>query len=163
VDADGHGRGISIGSTGEYHAGRGSGRENVTFPDFTLTKPLPCQPPDPRIHFNIAIIEIKTRSNSTERDVEKGNLSVAEAVAQAAGYSKRLTTTYSLLEQNSDGIATYVVYGMYYTRVTWVNQGNVLVLQVDRWQYVFEEFALADGRAPFLYRLCELAVRHWDY
>ena len=33
----------------------------------------------------------------------------------------------------------------------------------DPWQFVFEEFALAQGRAPFLYRLCEVAVRHWDY
>ena len=135
----------------------------MTFPDFTLTKPLPHQPSTPRIHCNIAIIEIKTRSNPQEQDVEKGNLSVAEAVAQAVQYSRRLTTTYSLLEQNSQSIATYVVYGMYYTRVTWVYQGDILVHNVDRWQYVFEEFAFADGRAPFLYRLCELAVRHWDY
>jgi hypothetical protein len=140
-----------------------AGREQVKYPDFTLTKPLPRQPPTPRIHCNIGVIEIKTRSNPEEQDVEKGNLSVEDALIQAAGYAKRLSTTFSLQEQNSRFIATYVVYGRYYTRIIVTNQGNALVSHADPWQFVFEDFALAQGRAPFLYRLCELAVHHWDY
>jgi len=82
---------------------------------------------------------------------------------QAVGYARRLTNAFSLQEQNSPYIATYVVYGTYYTKVTFRNQGNALIPVVEPWQYVFEEFALAEGRAPFLYRLCELAVCHWNY
>jgi hypothetical protein len=140
-----------------------AGREQVEYPDFTLTKPLPRQPPTPRVHCNIGVIEIKTRSNPQEQHVERGNLSVDDALIQAIGYARRLSTSFSLREQNSRFIATYVVYGRYYTRVTVTNQGNALVSQVAPWQFVFEDFALAHGRAPFLYRLCELAVRHWNY
>lgn len=137
-----------------------AGREHVSYPDFTLTKPLPRQHLTPRVHCNIGVIEIKTRSNPEEQDVEKGNVSVEDAVMQAVRYPRRLTTTFSLQEQNSHSIATYVVYGRFYTRIT---MENAFVHLADDWQFVFEDFALAEGRAPFLYRLCELAVRHWDY
>ena len=140
-----------------------AGREDVKFPDFTLTKPLPRQLPTPWVHCNIAVFEIKTRSNPDEQDVEKSNTTVENAVMQAVGYARRLTNAFSLQEQNSPYIATYVVYGTYYMKVTFQNWGNALIPVVEPWQYVFEEFALAEGRAPFLYRLCELAVCHWNY
>ena len=40
---------------------------------------------------------------------------------------------------------------------------NILVPVVEPWQHVFEEFALrvADGRAPFLYRLCPPLTLQW--
>jgi len=163
VELGGHGRNISVGSTGEIHAGRGSGREHVTFPDFTLTKPVPREHPTPRIHCNIAVFEIKTQSNPEEQDIEKGNLSVGDAMAQAIGYAHRLTTAFSIPDQNSQYIAAYLVYGRYYTKITMTDQ---LLYEAEPWQFVFEEFsvaALAEGRAPLLYRLCELAVRHWNY
>ena len=77
------------------------------------------------------------------------------------GYAKRFTTSSSLREQKSRFIASYVVYGRYYMRITVTHQE--ILSQVDPWQFVFEDFALDQGRAPFLYRLCELAVRHWGY
>jgi len=142
-----------------------AGREQVKYPDFTLTKPLPRQHPTPRIHCNIGIIEIKTLSDPEEKDVEKGNVSVDDALEQAVQYAERLSDSpFSRLEQNSLFISTYVVYGRYYTRITMTNHGAAgLLWQADPWQFVFEDFALAQGRAPLLYRLCELAVRHWDY
>jgi len=141
-----------------------AGREEVKYPDFTLTKPLPRPTPTPRIHCNIGVIEIKTLSRPEERDVEKGNLPVDDALEQAVEYASRLSDSpFSLREQNSLFIATYVVYGKYYTRITVTNQGPVQVYRAAPWQFAFEDFALAQGRAPFLYRLCELAVRHWDY
>ena len=54
-------------------------------------------------------------------------------------------TTFSLQEQNLRFIATYVVYGRYYTRIIVTNQGNALVSHADPWQFVFEDFALAQG------------------
>jgi len=96
-----------------------AGREEVKYPDFTLTKPLPRQPPTPRIHCHIGVIEIKTFSRPEERDVEKGNLPVDDALEQAVEYASRLfDSPFSLREQNSLFIATYVVYGKYYTRIT---------------------------------------------
>ena len=139
-----------------------AGREKVKFPDFTVSKPLPRQPPTPRIHCNIGIIEIKTEADPNLQGVERDHYSVDEAVLQAAEYAELLTTTFSVQEQNSLCIATYVVYGKYYTRITLKYQGNVFVPAAEEWQFVFEDFALAEGRAPFLYRLCELAVRNWD-
>lgn len=57
-----------------------------------------------------------------------------------------------------------MVYGKHYTKITVSrDEDGDLYYIADEWQYVFGEFALAEGRAPFLYRLCELAVRHWDY
>ena len=134
----------------------------MIFPDFTLSKPLARQRPTPRINCNIGAIEIKTHSNPGQQDIARGNASVDSAVYQAAEYAIRLSTHFSLLEQNSEIIATYVVYGDFYTRVYLVNE----VVNTDPWQYIFEEFspaALAQGRAPMLFRLCELAVRHWAY
>ena len=50
-----------------------------------------------------------------------------------------------------------------YTKVVLINHPQVgLIWDVEPWQFIFEEMALP-VRAPFLYRLCELAVRHWDY
>ena len=77
---------------------------------------------------------------------------------QATEYARRLSTTFSVLEQNSRCIPTYVVYGKYYTRITVEEQGNALAYVADDWQCVFEDFALAEGRAPFLYRQCELKI-----
>lgn len=172
-----HGQNVSIGSIGEIHAGRGSellvfqytsvytesflaGREGVNYPDFTVSKPLPRQPPTPRIHCHIGVIEIKTEDDPELQGVERGYFSVEEAVLQIAKYARRLSTTFSVQGQNSHCIATYLVYGKYYTRITFHNQGNNFAL--EDWQFIFEDFALAEGRAPFLYRLCELAVRNWD-
>ena len=175
-----HGRNISVGSTGEIHAGQGSelfsscvqvfqgaenflaGRERAKFPDFTVSKPLPRQPPTPRVHCNIGIIEIKTEADADLQGVERDYQSVDEAVLQAVEYAELLSTTFSVQEQNSLCIATYVVYGKYYTRITFQYQGDLLSHAIEDWQFVFEDFALAEGRAPFLYRLCELAVRNWD-
>ena len=70
-----------------------AGREQVEYPDFTLTKPLPRQPSTPRVHCNIGVIEIKTRSNPQEQHVERGNLSVDDALIQAIGYARRLSTS----------------------------------------------------------------------
>jgi len=141
-----------------------AGREDVKYPDFTLSKPLPRQPPTPRIHCNIGVIEIKTLSLPEERDVEKGKLSVEEALKQALGYAQRLSNSpFSQREQNSTIIPTYVVYGTYYTRLVMIDTPAGPVWEADPWQYVFEEFALDEDRAPFLFRLCELAVRHWAY
>ena len=78
---------------------------------------------------------------------------------QATEYAKRLSTAFSVQEQHSLRIATYVVYGKYYTRTTVHNPGDTI--EVEDWQFVFEDFALAEGWAPFLYGLCELAVRNW--
>lgn len=108
-----------------------AGREQVNYPDFTLTKPLPHQPPTPRIHCNFGVIEIKTRSNPEEQDVEKGNPTVEDALVQATRYAKRLSTTFALQEQNSCFIATYVVYGKYYTRIFFTNQGNVCLRPIE--------------------------------
>ena len=52
-------------------------RENVKYPDFILTKPLPRQPPTPH---NIGIIEIKTSSRPEEGNIQNGKLSVELAV-----------------------------------------------------------------------------------
>ena len=111
----------------------------MNYPDFTLSKPVPRLPPTPRINCNIGIIEIKTQSNSEAQDVERGYLSVDEAVLQAVGYARRLTTTFSLQDQNLHSIATYVVYGRFYTRVT---MANTLIYEADDWQFVFEDFVL---------------------
>ena len=139
-----------------------AGREQVKYPDFTLSKPLPRQPPTPRIHCNIGVVEIKTEPDPEVQGVEMDHLSVDEAVLQAIEYARRLTNTFSVTEQNSICIPTCVVYGKYYTSVTVFYQGNALNYESEDWQFVFEDFALAEGRAPFLYRLCELAVRNWN-
>jgi hypothetical protein len=125
-----------------------AGRREVEYPDFTVSKLLPRQPPTPQVHRIIGIIEIITEDL----------YSVGEAVLQAVKSAKLLSTTFSVQEQNSLCIAIYVVYGKYYTRITF---RDALVFTVDDWQFVFEDFALAEGRAPFLYRLCELAVHNW--
>lgn len=136
----------------------------MKYPDFTLTKPLPRQPPTPRIHCNIGIIEIKT-CRPEERHIQNANISVEEALNQTLDYALRLSKShFSLLQQNSRLIATYLVYGKYYTSITMINHPVAgLVWRAEPWQFVFEDFALAQGRAPFLYRLCELAVSHWVY
>jgi hypothetical protein len=110
--------------------------------DFTVSKPLPRQPPTPRIHCNIGIIEIKTEADPDRQGVERDYNSVDEAVLQAVEYAELLSTTFPVQEQNSLCIATYVVYDKYYTRITFQYQGNVLVPAVEDWQFVFEDFAL---------------------
>lgn len=133
--------------------------------DLPRTKPLPRPHPTPRVHCNIGVLEIKTRSRPTpeEQDIANNNASVDDAVVQAVDYAMRLTTAFSLLENMSTTIAIYVVYGKFYTKVTTMANGFPILTP---WQHVFEEFspaALAQGRAPMSYRLCELAVRHWAH
>jgi len=137
----------------------------VKYPDFTITKPLPRQPPTPRIHCNVGVIEIKTLAYSEQKNVENRKVLVDEALLQTIEYAERLSTSpFSQREPNSLLITTYVVYGKYFTRITMTNHPNLgVVWRAEPWQFVFEEFSLAQGRAPFLYRLCEIAVRHWHY
>jgi hypothetical protein len=161
-----HGQNISVGLTGEVHAGQDSaesllaGREEVKY--FTVSKPLPRQPPTPQVNRNIGVIEIKTEPDPELQSVDNHFGVVKEALLQAVKYAELLTTTFSVQDQNSLCIATYVVFGKYYTSITFQHVGDALVHTVEDWQFVFEDFALAEGRAPFLYRLCELAVRNWD-
>jgi len=83
-----HGRNVSVSSTGGIHAARGSE------PFMFTSSSARAQPflagraaPDPCIHCNIRVIEIKTLSLPEERDVKKGKLSVEEALKQALGYA----------------------------------------------------------------------------
>jgi len=64
-----HGQNISISSTRQIDAARGTGREKMNYPDFTLTKLLPRQPPTPQIHCNIGVVVIKTLKSSMSRSV----------------------------------------------------------------------------------------------
>ena len=109
----------------------------MNYPDFTVSKPLPRQPPTPRVHCNIGIIEIKTESNPEVQGVEKDYLSVDYAMLQATEYAKCLSTTFSVLEQNSRCIPTCGV-----------------------WQILHENYR---GRARKRTRLCSrwLAVCIW--
>ena len=83
---------------------------------------------------------------------------------QIFDYTRRLSDpAFALLEHNSNIIASYIVYGSYYTKVILINHPHAgVILDVEPWQFIFEEMALPN-RAPFLYRLSELAVRHWNY
>lgn len=111
-----HGRNISVGSTGEVRAGRDSElpfrswKRGSQIPRLHIDE-APTAPTANRIHCNIGVIEIKTFSRPEETDVEKGNLSVNDALEQAVDYASRLSDSpFSLREQNSIFIATYVVY-----------------------------------------------------
>ena len=83
---------------------------------------------------------------------------------QTFDYANRITSAaFALPEPGSQIVASYIVYGKYYTKVTLFDDTRSGKLwDVEPWQFVFEEMALP-VRAPLLYRLCELAVRHWDY
>jgi len=118
----------------------------------------------PRFHFDKALAAATSRLQASFRpgdnDIEKHKLLVDDALRQTFESAERLSRShFSRREQNSLLITTYQVYGRYYTRITMTNHPTAgLIWEAEPWQFVFEQLALADGRAPFLYRLCELAV-----
>lgn len=115
----------------------------------------------PRLHVDEALSQYRANRQPL---LSIAILGSSKSRQKAIKYACRLSDSpFSLQDQNSLFIVIYVVYGRYYTRITETNQGHVQLYQAAPWQFVFEDFALAHGRVPFLYRLCELAVRHWDY
>jgi hypothetical protein len=139
-------------------------RENdMKYPDFIFTKPVPRLPPVPRINCLFGVLEIKS-SDQDAQDIERGKASVEEAMDQTYEYTERLShPAYALWQPGSQIVASYIVYGGLYTKVVLTNHPHAgLIWDVEPWQFIFEEMALP-VRAPFLYRLCELAVRLWDY
>jgi len=135
----------------------------MKYPDFIFTKPLPRLPPAPRVNCLFGVLEIKTSDEDAD-DIEKGRASVAEALYQTFDYTERLSNpAFAICEPGSQIIASYIVYGRYYTKVILINHPQAgIIWRVEPWQFVFEEMA-PPNRAPFLYRLCELAVRLWHY
>lgn len=140
-----------------------AGREGgMQYPDFTFTKPIPRIPPSPRVHCHIGVAEIKTLKPD-DKDVENGNATVWEAILQTQGYSQRLSgSPFAIHDQNSQCIATFLVFGKYYTRLYLVDTPIGPLWEIDPWQHVFEDMSLPE-RAPFLYRLCEVAIPYWNY
>lgn len=170
-----HGQNISIGSLGELHGARGSTLSNVLFfselllivplalreddmrfIDFFITKPFPRPTSVPRINSALAVIEIKIALNATE-DILKFKASVDDAILQLMDYCDRLSQGAFALTDQTGVIPGYLVFGDCYTQV----KKNNGLWEVEPWQFVFEEMVLNEGRAPFLYRLCELAVTYW--
>lgn len=134
----------------------------MKYPDFTFSKPIPRIPPSPRVHCHIGVVEIKT-VKPNDRNVENGNSLVWEAISQTQEYSQRLSESpFAFHNHHSQCIPTFLVFGKYYTRLYLVDTPLGPVWEVDSWLYVFEAMSLPE-RAPFLYRLCEVAVRHWSY
>ncbi|KAF5378103.1 hypothetical protein D9615_007569 [Tricholomella constricta] len=149
-----HDLSISIGSIGELHAARQTPREkNVKFPDFVFTKAFPRRMQNPRVNMPFGIVEIKT-SMHDEADIQGEKVTAYEAMDQINDYTTRLSqAAFAVHELDTAIIASYLVYGKYYAKVVW----NGSVYTLTPWQFIMEEMALPD-RAPFLYRLCELAV-----
>jgi len=71
--------------------------------------------------------------------LRKGKLSLEDALEQTCEYAQRLSKSpFSQLEQNSLLIATYLVYGSYYTRITATNHPTAgLIWRAEPWQFVF--------------------------
>ena len=128
----------------------------MRFVDFFITKPFPRPISTPRINNALAVIEIKTALNATE-DILKFKASVDDAILQLMDYCDRLSQGAFALTDQTGVIPGYLVFGDCYTQV----KKNNGLWEVEPWQFVFEEMVLNEGRAPFLYRLCELAVTHW--
>ncbi|KAG6825078.1 hypothetical protein H0H92_004759 [Tricholoma furcatifolium] len=144
----GHGRTSSIGSTGDNHAARETGRESgVGYPDFVISKVHPRRPPAPRVNAPCLLVEIKT-SDTAESDLNReGRLlaTVNDALEQIVAYNERLrTAAFSMNDPISGEIPSYIVYGKYYAKVTAFGPDDYFI---DDWQFVSEEMALPD-RAP---------------
>lgn len=136
-----------------------AGRERgMQYPDFTFTKPIPRIPP-----FSLGCIaEIKTLKPD-DKDVENGNATVWEAIIQTQGYSQHLSDSpFAIHNQNSQCIPTFLLFGKYYTHLYLVDTPVGPLWEIYPWQHVFEDMLLPE-RAPFLYRLCDVAVPHWNY
>jgi hypothetical protein len=142
-----------------------AGRERgMQYPDFTFTKPIPRIHPSPRVHCHIGVAEIKTLKPDG-KDVENGNATVWEAILQTQRYSQSLSDSpFAIHDQNYRCISTFLVFGKYYTRLYLFDTpvGPFSSWEIDPWQHIFEDMSLPE-RAPFLYRLCEVAVSHWNY
>lgn len=126
------------------------------YPDFMISKPLPRPPQTPRVNCPVAVVEIKNL-NLTD------NLSLMEALKQTQKYSERLSeSAFSIKPPDSSCIETFLVYGERYSRLRQINTPAGNFWNASPWQFVFEEMALP-ARAPLLYRLSEIAERHWQY
>lgn len=130
--------------------------DGMRFVDFLITKPFPRPISAPRVNNALAVIEIKTALNAT-KDILKFNASVDDALLQLMDYCDRLSQGAFARTDQTRVIPGYLVFGNWYTQV----KKNNGVWEMDPWQFVFEEMVSNEGRAPFLYRLCELAVTHW--
>jgi len=128
----------------------------MRFVDFFITKPFPRPISAPRINNALAVIEIKTVLNATE-DILKFKASVDDAILQLMDYCDRLSQGAFAQTDQMGVIPGYLVFGDCHTQV----KNNNGLWEVEPWQFVFEDMVLNEGRAPFLYRLCELAVTHW--
>jgi len=64
-----------------------------------------------------------------------------------------------------EAFPAYLVFGSMYTRLEFENPVGVIgpVLEAQPWLPVFQHLDINNvGTAPFTYRMCELAHRHWN-
>ncbi|KAG6843693.1 hypothetical protein H0H87_001557 [Tephrocybe sp. NHM501043] len=149
---------ISIGSIGEIFAARNTPREkDMKFPDFLITKVNPRDWGNPRVNAPCVVIEIKT-SDKDEWDITIGNKAIADSMQQLILYTDRVSKAlFTMEEPNANIIPSFLTYGKYYSKVILTNG----MYSFQPWLLISEQMALPD-RAPLLYRLCEIAVGHWD-
>ena len=90
----------------------------MKYPDFLFTKPLPQRHSAPHINCLFGILEIKASDEATE-NIEKCKALVSEAMEQTYDYVNHITSAvFALPEPSSQIVASYIVYGKYYTKVT---------------------------------------------
>ena len=123
--------------------------QEVLYPDFVVSKPVPQPDNRPRFKRFLVVIEIKTNSTC----------SVVQAIRRLMLYSARLAVMLNAHVPAGGCFPSYLIYGDTYTSL--VLQNGRLVLRP--WQYLFQQQNNVGGQASFLsVEMCELAVRHWN-
>ncbi|KAJ6530446.1 hypothetical protein B0H10DRAFT_2248187 [Mycena sp. CBHHK59/15] len=150
VGTSAHEQNVSIGSVGEIFGARGTGREeDMLYPDFLVTKAIPRGLKTPRINRPVVLIEVKTMVEAERTQPPR---------RPCYNWGNIVNPESAFAVKEGAILPSFLVFGRFYTQLEIASNG---VYEARDWQYVFEEFALPD-RAPFLYRLCELAVLCWD-
>jgi len=133
----------------------------MQYPDFVVSKTIPTQHQADRFKYIIAVLEIKNDHDDIA-NIKKSYATVSNALEQLGEYSARLAAM-PHAKLSADGVLpSYLLYGSMYTQFRQFVDGGWEVLEGEPWQYVFQQLGPGAVTAPFTYRMCELAVRHWD-
>jgi len=133
----------------------------MKYPDFVVSKTVPTQHQANRFKHILAVLEIKIDHDDIA-NINNSLASISSALEQLAGYSRGLASM-PHAQLSSDGVfPSYLLYGSMYTQLQHHVTGDWRVLEAEPWQYIFQKLDPEAKTAPFTYRMCELAIRHWN-
>lgn len=125
----------------------------MKYPDFIVSKTVPTAPQEDRFKHILAIVEIK-----------RSDANPLFALSQLVDYTMNAEQMGHAQIPTSGALPSYLLLGLKYTWLEiWSGYGIwPKGYQAAPWQYVFEHLDLDAGTAPFMYRMCDLAVCHWN-